>query len=209
MLQRWWVPDRIKTKSGLPLTKRDFINKEELRQLRDIGIHTVQDLADADKYIILRLRGWDYPQVKKEDRYTIYDICDKRALAIALVKKCTSRPIADEFAYQQYLPRNMVPRFGGPVPQYTPPKWYGTNWTEFKPLPSDDIVVVDQWDGCAHLPAFEMSGHKSPNGKDNLMIICELMYICVVIGLGNVDQVPSIREPHLELQELTCKNTPG
>ena len=37
-----------------------------------------------------------------------------------------------------------------------------------------------------------------------------IMYVyTVVIGLGNVDQVASIQDPHLVLQELTCRYTPG
>jgi hypothetical protein len=48
----------------------------------------VRDLANADKYAILKLRGFDFPQVSKEDRLTFYTICDIRALAVAVVNKC-------------------------------------------------------------------------------------------------------------------------
>jgi hypothetical protein len=50
------------------------------------------------------------------------------------------------------------------------------------------VVLVEQWDGCARLPL-----RSRPN----------------VNGIGRVDQVPSIRKPLLEIQELHCKFTPG
>ena len=172
------------------------------------------DLANADKYIILRLRGFDYPQVAPENRFTVYDICDKRALAIALVAKCTAPPAADQFAFQQFLPRNMVPVYGGTPPGGPFPAWYGTNYSIFNPPPTDEVVMVDQWDGCTFLPAFSMTGHLSPNGKLfnlqlNVLRFCSICMYIIVIGLGNVDQVASIKDPHLVLQELTCKYTPG
>jgi hypothetical protein len=32
--------------------------------LHSVGIMTVSDMADADQRTILKLRGWDYPQVR-------------------------------------------------------------------------------------------------------------------------------------------------
>lgn len=33
--------------------------------LHSVGIFTVSDMADADQRTILKLRGWDYPQVSE------------------------------------------------------------------------------------------------------------------------------------------------
>lgn len=56
--------------------------------LHSVGIETIQDLAEADKYTILKLRGHDFPGVPEEDLMDYYDICDIRALAIDVVDKC-------------------------------------------------------------------------------------------------------------------------
>ena len=115
------------------------------------------------------------------DRYTVYDICDKRALAIALVAKCTAPPAADQFAFEQFLPRNMVPVYRGPPPPGPYPAWYGTNYSIFNPPPTDEVVVVDEWDGCTYLPAFAMTGHLSPNGKSYFVYVC--MHVCIYLCL--------------------------
>jgi hypothetical protein len=62
-----------------------------------VGINTVAELANADKYTVLKLRGFDYPQVAQEDRLTFFDICDKKALAQAIVSKCT---LVYEYGYK-------------------------------------------------------------------------------------------------------------
>lgn len=58
-------------------------------ELNEVGLKTIRDLANAGKYDILKLRGFDVPQVPLDQRYDFYDICDVRALAIAVVEKCT------------------------------------------------------------------------------------------------------------------------
>jgi hypothetical protein len=60
-----------------------------LEMLNSVGLHTVRDLATADKYVILKLRGHDFPGTKEEDLMDFYDVCDFRALALAVVDKCT------------------------------------------------------------------------------------------------------------------------
>jgi hypothetical protein len=98
------------------------------------------------------VRSYDFPQVSKEDRLDMMDVCDKRALAIAIVNKCTSLPAADIFALDAKYPQNLSPVFGGGRPANLPHPWYGNNWTEFNPVPTDDTIVVDAWDGCTLLP---------------------------------------------------------
>jgi hypothetical protein len=54
-----------------------------------VGIYTVKDLAEANKYDILKLRGYDIPQVPLNKRMNFKDVCDFKALAEAVMKKCT------------------------------------------------------------------------------------------------------------------------
>jgi predicted RecB family nuclease len=42
---------------GQTLTTRPYMTDDDVRMLRSVGIHTIQDLADADKYTVLKLRG--------------------------------------------------------------------------------------------------------------------------------------------------------
>jgi len=194
MMQRFWVPDRVKhDPQGLPLTRRDYVYPRDLEMFHAVGLRTIRDLAEADKYVILKLRGFDIPDVPMEERHDMMDVCDKRALAIALVEMCEAGPAAEKFAGEPMSPREAVPIFDGPYPQYAPPAWYGADWSFMQPPVTDDIVVVDTWDGCAYLDMFAATGHNAPD----------------VIGLGNVDQVESIKHPHLDLQEFVCRQTPG
>lgn len=66
---------------------RILIDDHKLAMLHSVGIKSIQDLANADKYVILKLRGHDFPGVEEVLDYT--DICDLRALAVAVVEKCT------------------------------------------------------------------------------------------------------------------------
>lgn len=194
MMQRFWVPDRVKhDPQGLPLTKREYVSPRDLEMFEAVGLHTVRDLAEADKYVILKLRGFDIPDVPMDQRHDMMDVCDKRELAIALVEKCEAEPAAERYAGEPMSPAKSVPVFDGPYPQYAPPAWYGADWSFMQPPVTDDIVVVDTWDGCRFLDMFAETGHNSPN----------------VIGLGNVDQVPHIKNPNLDLQEFVCRQTPG
>ena len=63
------------------------MDDHKLDMLHSVGIYTIRDLAEADKYVILKLRGHDFPGVEEVMDFT--DICDVRALAAAAVEKCT------------------------------------------------------------------------------------------------------------------------
>jgi hypothetical protein len=64
LLKRWWTPDRVKKSHTLRLEERDYITDRKLQMLNQLGLYTIRDLAEADKYTILKLRGFDFPQVK-------------------------------------------------------------------------------------------------------------------------------------------------
>ena len=66
---------------------RVLLDDHKLDMLHEVGIYTIRELAEADKYIILKLRGHDFPGVEGVMDFT--DICDLRALAVAAVDKCT------------------------------------------------------------------------------------------------------------------------
>jgi hypothetical protein len=66
---------------------RVLLDDHKLDMLHEVGIYTIRELAEADKYIILKLRGHDFPGVEEVMDFT--DICDLRALAVAAVDKCT------------------------------------------------------------------------------------------------------------------------
>ena len=56
--------------------------------LHRAGLFTIRQLAEADKYTMLKLRGHDFPHIKKEDLMDFYDVCNFRELAKAIVNKC-------------------------------------------------------------------------------------------------------------------------
>jgi hypothetical protein len=90
-LNKFWNPtpenEELRQDGALP-EMRKYLTKEKLDMLHSVGLYTIRDLAEADKYVILKLRGFDFPQVALENRMHFDDICDYRALAIAAVDKC-------------------------------------------------------------------------------------------------------------------------
>ena len=42
---------------------RSLVTEEEAEMLTQVGVETIAQLASADKYTILKLRGYDIPQV--------------------------------------------------------------------------------------------------------------------------------------------------
>lgn len=198
-LQRWWLPNRFgkaaaELKAGKRLELRLLITPEKLQMLYNLTppVLTIQDLNDIDKYRILKLRGFDYPQVPQNERMTFYDICDVYYLAKAVVKKCTLNPTMIEYNGEKNMPWNIVPEFGyggtGEPNPYQPVAWHNRVSYDFM-LPSN--YTIDTWDGCTWAP--------------NL----ETVYGVDVPGIGYVSQVKKIRDPTPELQELQCIQRPG
>lgn len=46
---------------------RTLMTEEEVAMLTGAGVNTIAELVSADKYTILKLRGYDVPQVRKQD----------------------------------------------------------------------------------------------------------------------------------------------
>jgi len=199
LLQRWWLPNRFgkaaaELKAGKRSELRLLITPEKLQMLYNLTppVLTIQDLADIDKYRILKLRGFDYPQVPENERMTFYDICEVYYLAKAVVQKCTLNPSFIEYNGEANMPWNIIPEFGydglgEPNPQQ-PVAWHNRVSYDFL-IPSN--YTIDTWDGCTW----------SPN--------INTVYGVNIPGIGYVSQVRKIRDPTPELQELQCIQRPG
>jgi len=202
LLQRYALPDKFGKNSailkrGFRLQQKPYLTEEKLEMLNSVGINTVRDLANADKYTILKLRGFDYPQVAKEDRLTFYDICDARALAIAVVNKCTvdTDPLY-LYAGKRNAPWNIVPEFSSKayIPKTQDILWHNRKNYDFLTASVDDVpTLIEMYDGCTFEPRITDNTGRGPN----------------INGIGDVKQVPSFKDPLSDLQELFCIQTPG
>lgn len=63
MLQRYWVPTHPFNASGTPVERRIYLSQDKVETMNSVGLHTIRDLAEVDLYTLLKLRGFDYPQV--------------------------------------------------------------------------------------------------------------------------------------------------
>lgn len=110
-------------------------------------------------------------QVPLDQRLDLYDICDYRALAMALVEKCTLT-LPSLYDGERNMPWNIIPVFGGPPPDEQNIAWHGRdNYDFLQPEVDDPTVLTEKWDGCKYVP--QIQGLFGPN----------------VDGLGYVDQV--------------------
>lgn len=88
------------------------------------------------------MRSAPSSQVPKEERLKLYDICDYRALAIALVKKCTLT-LPSLYDGQRNMPWNIEPVFGGPPPSLGDKiKWHGRDNYDFLLPDIDDPTIL-------------------------------------------------------------------
>lgn len=77
----------------------------------------------------------------ESERLDVYDICDYRALAIALVDKCKlNKPSL--YDGQRNMPWNIEPVFGGPPPFEDNIKWHGVANYDFLLPDIDDPVEL-------------------------------------------------------------------
>lgn len=63
MLQKFWVPVDPDHDQGQPLERRVYLPPEKVEIMNSVGLQTIRDLAEVDLYTLLKLRGFDYPQV--------------------------------------------------------------------------------------------------------------------------------------------------
>ena len=205
-MRRFVLPTKLNKVDARRPEERPYLSQADIDAMHSVNIYTIRDLAEAGLYDIVKLRGFDYPQVKMEDRLQFTSVCDKRALAIALVKKCTVTIPKLLYDGESQMPWNVLPEWGysehdfmnggGPPPDnlIQPVAWHGPSrkdWSFLSPPTDDPVKLLADWDGCTWTPQIE--GFFGPD----------------VNGLGYVDQVLNITDPLPELQELQCKWTPG
>lgn len=182
------LPYKVYTPHGERPSIIPYLSPSQIKMLHQVGLETIRDLANATLYQILKLRGFDVPEVNASSRLNFVNVCDFRALAIAIVKKCDvdlQRPIYDS---EWRMPWNIKSVFGGPLPwTSTANSWWGVNYSSFAPLSTDAATLTSEWDGCTYVAAIQ--GYHGPN----------------VDGLGIVSQVESISDPSEVLQELHCR----
>lgn len=189
-LRRFWIPADPSSNSYTPYQLRPYLTTSTLAAMNSVGLNTIRELAEADVYTILKLRGYDYPSVPTDQRLKVYDICDYRALAIAVVEKC-SVTLPSLYDGERQMPWNIIPVFGGAPPKNQTIKWHKRrNYNFLLPAADDPVTLTEEWDGCTYNSKIE--GLFGPN----------------VPGLGNVKQVTSIKNPASILQNLFCQQTP-
>lgn len=76
-----------------------------------------------------------------DKRYALNDICDYRALAMALVDKCTLT-LPSLYDGERNQPWNIIPVFGGPPPDEQNIAWHGRDNYDFLKPEVDDPVVL-------------------------------------------------------------------
>lgn len=186
-MQRWWSPTKSDGVVGKRYELRIIMTDKKINQLASVGIYTVRQLANADKYTILKMRGFDYPQIPDTKRYDFYDICDMRAIATAIVNKCS---VTKEKFYdgERNMPWNIDPIFGGAPPVAPGAWWHGKNYSAVT-VDTDPIALVNNWDGCSSLPPTI----PFPN----------------VNGIGKVPVLKSVKDPTPIVQNLFCKFNQG
>lgn len=214
---RFWVPERLPTE-GARAEVRQYLSNEKVAMLRSMGINTIREFAEADKYKILKLRGFDIPQVAMEDRLTFTDVCDALYLAKAIVDKCTVDPHRQYYDGEERMPWYNKIRWGGPAPMtYGSQEWHNRDyvsatvqlWERENNVHRRKQVLTTRSGCCcawANQGAEVSAGDLEDiiTGWDGCEYIRQVKHPNVPM-IGRVEQVSSIRKPLPELQELKCK----
>jgi hypothetical protein len=208
-LKRFVLPDkvsRVPSAGKRAEVKYPILDDRRIRQLNDLGIYSIEELANADKYKVLKLRGYDVPQVPEEGRMDFYNICDILYLAKAIVDMCTVTT-RGFYAGEMQMPWNVENEFNGVAPTKgevddditpagLPQEWHGRDFADYFPMVEYD-VLVKSWDGCSELALPPVAKPTAFNNYPN------------VNGLGWVRPADKISDPLKTLQELQCKWNPG
>ena len=110
-MQRFVVPTKLNRFDARRYELREYLTDENIANMREVGINTIRELANAPLYTVLKLRGFDYPQVEEKDRMTFLTVCDKIALAKAIVSKCTVSIPKMLYAGERNQPWNIIPEW--------------------------------------------------------------------------------------------------
>lgn len=63
MMQKFWVPASPSDKTAEQVERRIYLPADKINKMKSVGISTIRQLAEIDLYTLLKLRGFDYPQV--------------------------------------------------------------------------------------------------------------------------------------------------
>ncbi|KAL7471825.1 hypothetical protein ACHAXS_012134, partial [Conticribra weissflogii] len=135
-MKKFELPSLDKEAKLLNYTSRSttiFLSDLDIATAAAVGVTTIKELASADLYRILKLRGFDYPgQFAREVR----NICYLRALSLVLVEKCAIKQIPDLFFQNKAL------RERGQLANDDPPEISCGRGGDSNPCEDGD------WDGC-------------------------------------------------------------
>jgi hypothetical protein len=163
-------------------------------------------LARADRRTILRLRGYDLPQVPEENRLRWSEekggrdgVCYMYLLAKELVHKCSDINYhLSEVDGESKLPWNQRPKFPGGVPPENMgviSEWHGIDWSNLGDGSYESVTLEDMilnWDGCSAVPKTAITWPEID-----------------VATIGNVPQVSNWKfEVKQQVGELICKSNP-
>ena len=192
------------------IRRENFTTPADLRLLHGLGLHTVGDLANAEKRTILKLRGFDLPQVAEDDRLRWSEekggadgVCYMHALAKALVSKC--HDIDETLSWvdgEAQLPRHSRPYFGATATSKPPEgmgqisEWHGVDYSALEDGSYHVASLeekVEEWDGCSDIAPHHESVWPAVD----------------VNTIGPVPQVERWRyDVHQQVMEITCKQHP-
>jgi hypothetical protein len=80
-MRRFEIPTRLHKNNARRSEEKPYLADSDIEAMHSVGIFTIRDLAEAGLYTIIKLRGFDYPQVEEEDRLGFGSVCVKRELA--------------------------------------------------------------------------------------------------------------------------------
>jgi len=206
------------------------ISNAQIAELESLGITTIRELAEIDLYTTVKLRGYDYPTVTVTSDYDVpltgedkvdagadayvslaSEICDHRALSVAVVAKCTAHDdLIQLYDQQAGMPWNVdvTGAYKAGAPYYQNAKWHGVDYRTLDysdgTLDADAVAALKAaWNGCDLIA--------EASGSAESCTYCDVD----VPGVGAVPQLASAsgaavgaRDPWRELQELHCRWTP-
>ena len=122
----------------------DIMNSKDFDIMSLANVSTIRDLATADLYTVLKLRGFDYPgRITRE----VENVCLLREIAIAFVEKCTLKESPSSHFHTAWANANPLQKpsnvksssvcgRGGEDKPCTEKDWDGCS-------PMEDVKVVD------------------------------------------------------------------
>mmetsp|Transcript_4298 Transcript_4298/g.9268 ORF Transcript_4298/g.9268 Transcript_4298/m.9268 type:complete len:1107 (-) Transcript_4298:1229-4549(-) len=168
-MKKFGLPSLDKDTKFLNYTPRSttlLLNDTDIATAADVGVTTIKELASADLYRILKLRGFDYPGIIARE---IRNVCYLRAISLAFVKKCAIEELQDSFFHQFFF------REAGHANDETSAISCGRGGNS-NPCDAGD------WDGCTPIPGLaEVDVHglgnvAVPQIKHNVSSVVEELF---------------------------------